>query len=309
MIPESNFSNQNIPETQPKKKILVAILLGLLTFVITPVIAFIIAIPFFFLGKVSGIFNPIGIIAGIFGLRDLGGFFAAQIILIGFFALIGDLGTAMVSRFINRSKKLVVITFVSALIFQVGSVAIFLPPALKKSQQAMQRGIEREKSFGQYAEIGDVTYEVQGVDPGLNFNNPHPEFGDIYSKLKILVPISVSRAGTYQVNAQYSDREIGSTPMKDVTQTFDVGTHIIKIEFLPNESRDYGYSSPKSVGGKAEIQLSYLASQKELFESLKSDNTIDQKALRQFMKDEGIDRRANSKSMVNKFVGRKEVQF
>ena len=137
MIPESNFSNPTLPNEKPKGGLILAILLGLLTFVVTGAIALVIAIPFLFLGKISESFNPIVIIAGIFGLRELSGFFAAQFILIAFFALIGDFGTAIISWFINRSKKLATVTFVSALIFQIISIAIVLPATLKKSQETM----------------------------------------------------------------------------------------------------------------------------------------------------------------------------
>jgi len=309
LITESNFSNPVPPDKKPKGGLLLAILLGLLTFIVTGVIALVIAIPFFFLGKVSESFNPIVIIAGIFGLRELGGFFAAQFILILFFALLGDFGTAIISWFINRSKKLATVTFFSALIFQIIAVAIVLPATLKKSQETMNAGIEREKSFEQYATIGNVSFETQEpFSESRGINGKLVEVS-LFKKLVIVVPISVSRTGIYQVNVQYSDSEIGSTPMKDVKQTLNVGDNTIKVEFLSNESREYGYVSPKSVGGTAQIQLSYLASQQELLDSLKSDNTTDPKVLQQFMKDEGLDQGVNSNPTVNKFVGRKEVQF
>ena len=309
MITESNFPNSDLPSEKPKGGFILAILLGLLTFVVTSVIALVIAIPFFFLEKISESFNPIVIIAGIFGLRELGGFFAAQFILIAFFALLGDFVTAIISWFINRSKKLATVTFFSALIFQIIAVAFVLPAALKKSQETMNAGIEREKYFEQYATIGDVSFETQEpFSESRGINGKLVEVS-LFKKLVLVVPISVSRAGSYQVNAQYSDKEIGSTPMKDVTQTLNVGTNIVKIEFLADESREYGYTSPKSAGGTAKIQLSYLASQKELLDSLKSDSTTDQKILQQFMKDEGLDKGVNSNPTVSKFVGRKEVQF
>ena len=292
-----------------EKKILVAVLLGLLTFVIAPAVTLIIAIPFLFLGKISASFYPIEIIARIFRLQGLGGFFSAQAILILLFALVGDFATAVISWFLNRSKKLAAITFVSALIFQFGLLIIVVPVVLKKAEQRMQTGIQREKSFEQYATIGDVSFEVQEpFSQQWGINGKLVELS-LFKKLVLIMPISVSRAGTYQVYAQYSDREIGGTPMKDITQTLNAGTNIIKIEFLANESREYGYTSPKSVGGTAQIQLYYLASQKELLDTLKSDNTIKRKVLEQFMKYEGLDKGGSSNVTINKFVGRKEVQF
>jgi hypothetical protein len=309
MIPKSNFSNPNLPSEKSKGGLNVAILLGIPTFVITPVIALVISIPFFFLGKISESFNLILIIAGIFGLQELGGFFAAQCILLAFFALLGDFGAAIISWFINRSKKLAAVTFASALIFQIIAAAVVLSLTLNKSQETMNAGIEREKSFEQYAAIGDVSFEVQESFSESRAINGKLVEVSLFKKLILIVPITVSRAGTYQINAQYKDSEIGSTPRKDVIQALDVGANTVRITFLANESREYGYSSPKSTKGTAQIQLSYLASQQELLESLKLDSTADQKVFQQFMKDEGLDKGVNPNSTVNKFVGRKEVQF
>lgn len=313
MIPESNFSNPDLPSEKPKGGLLLAILLGLLTFVVTSVIALVIAIPFFFLGKVSESFNPIVIIAGIFGLRELGGFFAAQFILILFFALLGDLGTAVISWFINRSKKIATVTFFSALIFQIVAVAIVLPVTLKKSQETMNAGIKSEKSYQQFAKIGDVTFDVQEPYSDIEIGNRHPEYGSMYKKLQIVIPVSVSQAGTYQVNVRYSFSkagEMGSAPMKDATETFGIGEHTMKVEFLANEISSYGFWSPAFVGGTAEIQLSYLTSEKELLDKINSDSAIDKKIREQFLKDEGLDtREAQTKPTINKFIERKKVHF
>lgn len=309
MTPESDFSTPILANEKPKGGVLPAILLGLLTFVVTGVTALVIAIPFFFLGKISESFNPIVIIAGIFGLRELGGFFAAQFILLALFALIGDFGTAVISWFINRSKKLASITFVSALIFQVVAIVFILPAALKKSQETMNAGIRREKSYEQYARVTDVSFELQEpFSESRGINGKLVEVS-LFKKLILVVPLSVSRAGTYRVNVEYSDNEIGSTLMKDAVGVLTIGTHTIRVEFLANESREYGYASPGSVKGTAQIQLFYLVSKKELLSSLKSASAVNQKALQRFMKDEGLNRGTSPDSTVNKFVERKKVQF
>jgi hypothetical protein len=93
----SNYFHPDVPDEKKSGGLLQAISLGLLTFVVTAVVALVITIPFFFLGKVSESFNPLVIIAEVFGLRELGGFFAAQFILILFLALLGDFGTAIIS--------------------------------------------------------------------------------------------------------------------------------------------------------------------------------------------------------------------
>ncbi len=97
MMHESNSPSQNIPETRSKRQLLLAISFGLLTFVVTPLVTIAIALPFLLLGKVPEAFNPIIFISEISELRGLGSFFAAQFILIGFFALIGDFATAIIS--------------------------------------------------------------------------------------------------------------------------------------------------------------------------------------------------------------------
>jgi hypothetical protein len=289
--------------------LLQAIALGLLTFVVTGVIAFVIAIPYFLLGTAAAGLDPITIIAGIFGLRELGGFFAAQFILILLIALLGDFGTAIISWFVNRSGKLAAVTFVSALAFQVIAVAVVVPATMKMSQAIMEAGSEHESAFERYAIIGEVTFELQ--EPFTDSRGIDSRLVEVslFKKLILVVPISVSRAGPYNVFARYTDHsEFGETLVKEVRQTLSAGSNIVRIEFLPHQSRQYGYPSPKSVGGSAEIQLSYLVSRKALLGSLVSDRIIDQKILQQFMKDEGLDKGAKP-AIVNKFVGRKEVQF
>jgi len=313
MMHESNSPNQDIPKTRSKRQLLIAISLGLLTFVITPLVTIAIVLPFLLLGKVSEAFNPIIIISKISGLQGLGGFFAAQFILIGFFALAGNFATAIISWLINHSKKLAAVTFLSALTLQFVALAIILPMTIRQSQRTMVAGIEHEKAIQQFAEIGNISYEVQEPYSDREISNLHPEYGPIYKKLKIVVPISVSRAGTYLVTAQYSfskDGVWGNTPMKNITRTFDAKDHAVKIEFLANEAGgSYGYWSPGSVGGKAEVQISYLASKKEAVENLKPDSSIDKSILKRFMEDEGLNKEIKPNQIINKFVERKGIRF
>jgi uncharacterized protein YacL len=121
MITESNFPNTNLPNKKPKKGLILAILLGLLNIIITPVIVFLTLYLSEFLSKISEIFHPIAIIgliiAVIFGLKGLDVLITAYIILMVLLGIIGAFITAKISWFINRSKKLAFITFVSASIF------------------------------------------------------------------------------------------------------------------------------------------------------------------------------------------------
>lgn len=313
MIHKSDSPNQNIPETRSKRPSLFAILLGLLTFLVTPVVVIVIALPFLFFKEISEAYNPIVIIAKITGLGELGGFFAAQFIFIGLLALMGDFATAIISWLIHRSKKLAVLTFFSALALQFVAVGIILPITVKQSQRTIAAGREHEKSFEQYAAIGNIGYELQGQYSDREITNLHPEYGPLYKKLEIIVPISVSRAGAYLVTAQYSfskEGVWGNTPMKKVARNFDAKDHAVKIEFLANEAGgNYGYWSPSSVGGDAQVQLFYLASKKEVVKKLKSDASIDENILKRFMEDEGLDKEIKTNPTINKFVGRKLIQF
>ena len=148
----------------------------------------------------------------------------------------------------------------------------------------------------------------------LEISNIHPEYGPIYKKLKIVVPISVSHTGAYLVTASNTvfSKEVvgGNTPIKKITQTFDTKDHVVIIEFLANEmGGNYGYWSPGSVGGNAEVQIFYLASKKEAVKNLESDASIDENILKRFMEDEGLDKEIKTNQIINKFVGRKVIQF
>jgi hypothetical protein len=167
-----------------RRQPLLGILLGLLTFLVTPLVTIVILLPFFLLGKVSETFNPITIIEKIFDLRGLGGFFAAQFIIIGVLAFFGDFATAIISWLINQSKKLATITFFSALIFQFVSAAIILPLTINKSKETMSAEIESEKAYQNFARIGNVSFEIQEPYSDIEIGNRHPEYGFMYKKLK-----------------------------------------------------------------------------------------------------------------------------
>jgi len=307
---ESNSPSQNFLGIKLKKDVLLAVGIGLLTFVVTPIIAMVIAVLFSLLRIVAKGIYPVVIIAELFNLRELSGYFATQIILVGFIALIGDVAVGAISWLINHSKRLAVISFVSALTFQIIYMAIVLPATLKKSQEVMNAGVPSEESFEQYAAIGDVSYEI--TEPFLEHRGINGKLVEVSlsRKLAMVIPIYVLHAGPYQINAQYSDSQIGSTPIKDIMRNLDAGANTVKIEFFANESRERGYLSPKSVRGTAQIQLSYLASSKELFDKIKSDSRIDKNVLNQFLKDERLrGRDVQSETRINKFVERKEVKF
>lgn len=296
-----------------RKRSLLAVFWGLLAFVVTPLVAIVILLPFLLLGKISESFNPTIIISKIFELRGLGGFFTAQFTVIGVSAVIGAFATAIISWLINHSKKLATITFVSALIFQFVSVAIIFTLTIKDSKETMMAEIRSEKVYLHFAKIGNVGFEVKEPYSDIEIDNLHPEYGLLYKKLQINIPLSVSQAGVYQVHVQYSfskANKTGGTPMKNTTKSFGVGEHTMQVEFLAHEISNYGFWSPASVGGTVDIQLSYLASENELLDKISSDSAIDKKIFDQFLKDEGLKTRlAKPKPTINKFVERKAIQF
>ncbi len=121
----------------------------------------------------------------------------------------------------------------------------------------MRAEIESEKAYQNFARIGNVSFEIQEPYSDIEIGNRHPEYGFMYKKLKIIIPVSVSQVGTYQVYVQYSfskAEETGATSMKDTTEILNVGNHIMQIEFLAHEISSYGFWSPASVKGTAKIK-------------------------------------------------------
>jgi hypothetical protein len=312
------MQGRDTPRAQSKRQLPAAILLGLLTFVVTPVTATIIAIPLFLLGKASGDASPTLMVAKLLGFREITGYLTAYFLLIGVFALVGDLATAVISWFINRSRKLAVVTFLSAFLFQGILVAVVVPVILKKSNEAVEAGIARERAYQKTARMGDPGFELHEPYSDAELLNRHPEFGPLHKKLRILVPVSVSQAGAFLVHVQYSyskGSEWGNPPSKEVTTTLDVGEHRIELEFDSDGS--FGYWSPALVGGKAEIGLYYLVSQQQMFDEMNADSSIDKQYLAQFLEDwtkyqkkSGKDPQADkTKPPITKYVDRREVRF
>ena len=265
------------------------------------------------MGKIPETFNPITTIAKNSGLQGLGGFIAAQFIFLGLLAVIGDFAAALISWRAYQSKKLATLTFISAIIFQVVAVLIVLPTTVGQSQGIIESGIEREKKYKQYAQLGDIKYEVYEPFSDREITNLHPEYGTIYKRLEIVVPISVAQPGIYMVAVEYwfaKEKLLGNTRVKEIIQTFKTKDYTIKIEFSANEAGGhYGYWSPSNVNGNARVQLSYLASREEIVENLNSEPSIDKNILKQFLEDEGLDEENRNTQIVRKFIEIKETQF
>lgn len=302
----------DINNVQVKRPYLKAVSLGLLTFIVTPLVSIALGFVLLILGKLSEFFNLITFISYIAGLQGLGGYIAAKLIFIGFFALMGNAVTAIISWLIIRSKLLAGVTFISALGFQILLVFLVVHHVIKTTHVYQEAGGKANKVYQHYAKIGNVRYELQEPYSDHEIDNLVPEYGAIYKRFVLHVPVSISRAGTYRLTVQYRFRTQslwGSTSIKDITRTLGATDHEIQIVFLANEAGGgYGYWSPEAVGGKAEVQLSYLASKNELVDKLKSGPSVDKAIVKQFLQDEGLNKEHNN-STVNKFIERKIIQF
>lgn len=236
-----------------------AILLGLLTFVVTGLVAFIIVI----------VLLPFGInlaeilLAGFWGGP---GYALAQAGLFILFILLGNFCTALISWFIHRSRKLAAATFVSALAFQGVVFVILVSGAMKQAQMIKEETIAGENAYTQYATMGDVRIEPQEPFNFSYFLDGEPVEVKMFKKLVFNVPVSVTKAGTYMVEVYYSDNGssyANSKSSPNVTMALDAGDHVIKVEFVAGKAVNLGYEAPASVQGRAVVDLSYLSSTKE----------------------------------------------
>ncbi len=214
----------------------------------------------------------------------------------------------------RNGKRARIVLFISIIILLLG-IAVFLfgisrlfsfyKSVGEEGGKNIEAGIAREKSYEQYATIGDVSFELQEpFSESRGINGKLVEMS-LFKKLILVVPISVSQAGTYKVNVDYSDNEVGYALIRNSEQNLNVGINTVKIEFLASESFNNGYSSPQSSKGVARVRLSYLMMRQEFLESL---NASERKKVEQFMINyEGSN--INPNVPVYKFIGRKEIQF
>ena len=194
----------------------------------------------------------------------------------------------------------------------VSNIRSFFKSGVEKGTETINAGIAEEKAYEQYATIGDVKVEPQGSTTFLNAVNGKMTEVSLFKKLVFTIPVSVSHAGTYEIYIRYNSNSsfyANSDSPSNIRQVLDTGDHLVKVEFIAGEAPNLGYEAPKSVQGKVSVELNYLVSQKEILDSLVANDDFEQKVLQQFMKDEGLDQGVSPDSTVNKFVGRKEVQF
>jgi hypothetical protein len=228
------------------------------------------------------------------------------------------LATAVISWYINRSRQLAVVTFVSALIFEGIAVAFILSVTTKQSREIKEAGIERLQAYRQAATMGNPGFSVHEPYTDAEIVNRRPEFGPLYKKLRIVVPVSVSRAGAYRANVSYrysKAGEWGHPASKETMKTLDVGDQVLEVEFVADGT--FGFWSPELVGGSAVIGLYYVASAQEVLNDMNAGPSIDNwyippsvkdgvQSLKKSVADSQMDK---NNPAFNKHIDRKEVYF
>lgn len=304
-----------------KKKVLLAILLGPLTYFVAPFVILAITVPFFLLGKIlSQDLLLLTIIAKIFHLEGALGYFGGLFIFLGLFMLLSDLTVAIISWFIFRSKKLALVSFISALLFQILILGIGIPMMNRAEQESTEAYTKLRDEYQTYAKINGATFKMDeefSKEWDIMIPNKLPEEdGPRYKILQITVPISVSQAGTYKTSIKYRfsrGDETRETQIKSVTKIFTPGEHLVAIDFIPDDftTHSYEFWSPEFVGGIVTVNLSYMISEKEASErSPKPNSILERRIHEQYLKDFGLDEREPSTDLtLNKFVEKKEIQL
>lgn len=234
----------------------------------------------------------------------LGGYFALQFGLLILFALLGDVGAALISWKINGSKKLALITFFSALIFQIISVTVFFKSGVEDSHKSMNEAITEEKSYTNYAKIIDISVEAREPFKFLYALNGKMTEVDLFKKLIFNISVNVLEAGTYEFYLTYndgSDFDADSKSSPRVEKTLQVGHNNITIEMIAGSAPNLGYELPSAVASLATVQVGYLVSKKELMASTKFVNKTDEKLSMEIIN--------NADEVISKFVEKKQKQF
>ena len=183
-------------EQLPVKKYLLAILFSLL---VIPA-AFVIAPIFLLLKNVTGV-NLGDLLVGLpFGL-GIPGFLLSSLILFLLF-LVKTLVPAVITWFITHSKKLVGVTFVSAIAVQIFSNLI-VSPTQQLQEQATQQIFQEfaaEKGYKESVAVEQPTFDLIEPLPV----DPYPQYGQAFSKLMVSIPVTAKIEGQYRIKTDYS---------------------------------------------------------------------------------------------------------
>ena len=292
---------------------LFAIATGLLTFIFTPLVFLAVAVVFAGVHLFWPDLYPGMIIARIFNLQEMGGYFVSQLALFAVMGLAGDVLAALITWHRTRARQLALLTFVAAVVFQLVGVGVAQRDAATYGRKLETQRAE-EKSRALPARLGAVTFEVADPIDVAEVNFKHTDWGQRYQKLVLLVPVTVVKPGLYQVTAKYDFEIEGlwcNTDNKSVDQRLEAGEQIVRIEFQGNEAHgSYGFWSPAKAGGSVVVKLSALVSEKEILDGAKVEGEFERRAMAQFKKDEGLDQREpGTKADRNKFIEEKTIRF
>lgn len=325
----SEIPGNEIPTSDPeqiqqsKKKILKSVFFGLLSVIITPILAWII-LPFIQSGELSilGVLSGIGagpFLAPFFLIAILGAFALSgqplYLALILPLLLISVVVTGLIAWFILKSKRLAIITFYSAVVIQIALFSWLAYIGLKVIPPTKQLGAtttnnpdvvacQGECVYTQYAKIGvpSVAFKEQ-----FDFSyaiNGQMDTARVYKKAEVQIPLTIQRNGNYEIIADYGY----SSQTKN--EYLEIGERILSFEFVHGNYDKYGWSDKEK--DILRIRMSYLATKEELITQMNQENAEQNPAM------QALTRRAqeaffndnkNLSTTVRKFVVDKEIEL
>lgn len=233
-------------------------LLGASTVVVTPLLIFALSRLLRFLGA-----SALELLADVFQLQDMAGFFIATVLLSALCWLLGSALTAFVSWRAYQSKRLAALTLAVGLCLQLG-LAVFRIYS-NTSNGAETASLDSafkavESSFERYAALSppEVSVRERHDDWGDDF----PEFGPYFAYLDVAVPITVHRPGTYRFYVEYKPilKSIYPTDVQ-LTRRLATGRDTLRVAFQPGM-----YRSPAYTGGLASVKAYCLVSPGEILD-------------------------------------------
>lgn len=235
-------------------------LLGALTVAVTPLLIFALSRLLFlrFLRT-----SALELLAHVFQLQDMAGFFMATALLMALCWLLGSASTAFISWRAYRSKRLAALTLAVGLCLQLGLTVFKIYSITSNGDETA--GLDAafktvESSFERYAALSppEVSVRERHDDWGDDF----PEFGPYFAHLEVAVPITVHRPGTYRFYVEYKPmlKSIYPTDLQ-LTRTLLAGRDTVLVAFQPGM-----YRSPAYTGGLASVKAYCLVSPGEILD-------------------------------------------
>src|SRR3989338_4481956 len=287
---------------QPKEKIGKAVLFGLLSVIVTPILAWVL---FPFIG--SGEISILGIISGIGAGPLLAPFFLISVVV-----------TGLVAQIVLKSKRLTLITFCSACVIQIALFAWLAYIGLKvinfnahtatasatDSNNPDTVVCQGECIYTQYVKIGVPSVAFKEPFDFSYAINGKMDTAQVYKRAEVNIPLTVQHNGNYEIIADYGD----SSQTKN--EHLETGERVLRFEFVHGNYDKYGWlDKEKDI---LRIRLSYLATNDELIAQMNQETAeqnpamqeLARKAQEQFFKDF-----KNLPATVRKFVTDKEIKL